>query len=99
MAQTVVGLYDYISQARATVQDLVNSGFERNDINFVANASAEEYVRYFDFTDPALAGMGWDATEAEAERRWTERGEGPWTDYRDAVRYGYEQGHGGRNHA
>ena len=43
-------------------------------------------------SDPAFAGMGWDATETEAERRWTERGEGSWTDYRDAVRYGYEQG-------
>ncbi|CAN5885781.1 hypothetical protein BH24DEI2_BH24DEI2_12570 [soil metagenome] len=48
MAQTVVGLYDHISQARAAIQDLVGNGYEREDINFVANAAAEEYGRYFD---------------------------------------------------
>lgn len=48
MAQTVVGLYDHISQARDTVEDLVDAGFDRERISFTANASAAEYGRYFD---------------------------------------------------
>jgi uncharacterized protein (TIGR02271 family) len=48
MAKTLVGLYDHLHQARDTVQDLVDAGFDRNGINLVANASAEEYSRYFD---------------------------------------------------
>lgn len=48
MAKTIVGLYDHISQARATVEELVEAGFDRNNVSFVANASAEEYGKYFD---------------------------------------------------
>lgn len=48
MAKTIVGLYDHISQARAVVEELAEAGFERNDISFVANASAKEYGQYFD---------------------------------------------------
>lgn len=48
MAKTIVGLYDHLSQARAAVQDLVDEGFERENISLVANASAEQYARYFD---------------------------------------------------
>ncbi len=48
MAKTIVGLYDDLSQARAVVQDLADSGFDRGDISFVANAAAEEYGSYFD---------------------------------------------------
>ncbi|CAN5732378.1 hypothetical protein BH24DEI2_BH24DEI2_07490 [soil metagenome] len=48
MAQTVVGLYDHISQARDTVEDLVDAGFKRDQISFTANASAAEYGKYFD---------------------------------------------------
>ena len=48
MAQTVVGLYDHVSQARAAIQDLVDAGFKRDNISFTANASAAEYGEYFD---------------------------------------------------
>ena len=48
MAQTVVGLYDHVSQARAAIQNLVDSGFKRDNISFTANASAAEYGEYFD---------------------------------------------------
>ena len=50
MARTVVGLYDNVSQARDALQELVDAGFKRDNINFVANAAAEEAeVRpYFD---------------------------------------------------
>ena len=50
MPRTVVGLYDHVSQARDAVQDLTDAGFNRDEINFVANAAAEEEeVRpYFD---------------------------------------------------
>lgn len=49
MAKTVVGFYDDVSQARRAVKDLDKAGFNRNEINFVANATAEEdkYRPYF----------------------------------------------------
>lgn len=48
MAKTIVGLYDHIGQARATVEQLVDAGFDRDAISLVANATAKEYGRYFD---------------------------------------------------
>ncbi|MCA9836028.1 MAG: hypothetical protein KC422_03910 [Trueperaceae bacterium] len=48
MAQTVTGLFDHLSQARAAVRDLHDNGYENNDISLVANASDETYSRYFD---------------------------------------------------
>lgn len=48
MARTIVGLFDHISQARATVQDLADAGFKRDEISLIANASAQEYAKYFD---------------------------------------------------
>ena len=48
MARTVVGLYDHISKARSVVEALDKSGFDRDDISLVANASAKEYATYFD---------------------------------------------------
>lgn len=38
--KTVVGLYDDISIARQVIEKLVSAGFDRNDINLVANQSA-----------------------------------------------------------
>ena len=50
MARTVVGYYDHVSQARAAVQDLADAGFNKGDINLVANAAADkaDYDPYFD---------------------------------------------------
>ena len=49
MPKTVVGFYDKVSQARDAVRDLDSAGFNRNEINFVANAAAEQadYKPYF----------------------------------------------------
>jgi uncharacterized protein (TIGR02271 family) len=48
MDKTVVGLYDQLAQARDVVQELVDAGFDRNQISLVANANTREYERYFD---------------------------------------------------
>jgi uncharacterized protein (TIGR02271 family) len=48
MAKTVVALYDDLSDAHRAISDLVDSGYRRDDISLVANASNEEYRRYFD---------------------------------------------------
>ncbi len=37
MAKTIVGLFDTTQEAQSVVQDLVNSGFQRNTISLVAN--------------------------------------------------------------
>jgi len=46
--KTVVGLFDNLSDARDAVSELADVGINRSEINLVANASAEEYSRYFD---------------------------------------------------
>ena len=61
MAQTVVGLYDHISQARDTVEDLVDAGFKRDQISFTANASAAEYGKYFDEEGQHRTDIDYDA--------------------------------------
>jgi len=46
MAKTVVGLFDTAAEAQSVVQELINSGFERNDISLVANDAKGEYASY-----------------------------------------------------
>lgn len=41
--KTVVGLFDNFSEAQSVVQDLVNSGFRRDDISMVANNASGQY--------------------------------------------------------
>lgn len=48
MAKTVVGFYDDLAHARNAAQDLVDSGFDRDRVGLIANASAEDYSHYFD---------------------------------------------------
>ena len=48
MAKTVVALYDTLTEARAAIDDLVASGFDRQNISLVANASDEQVQRNFD---------------------------------------------------
>jgi uncharacterized protein (TIGR02271 family) len=43
MAKTVVGLFDTMDEAQQVVQDLVNAGFDRNDIGLVARDAKNEY--------------------------------------------------------
>jgi len=46
MAKTVVGLFDTAAEAQSVVQELINSGFQRNDISLVANDAKGEYSNY-----------------------------------------------------
>jgi hypothetical protein len=46
--KTIVGLFDDLSEARGAVQELMSQGFTQNDVNLIANASAQEYSQYFD---------------------------------------------------
>jgi hypothetical protein len=46
MAKTVVGLFDTPAEAQSVVQDLVNSGFQRDEISLVANDTKGEYTKY-----------------------------------------------------
>lgn len=45
MAKTVVGLFDTSRQAQDAVQDLINSGFKRDDISMVASKEEEQAVK------------------------------------------------------
>ncbi|NJN17444.1 MAG: hypothetical protein HC822_14810, partial [Oscillochloris sp.] len=42
MARTVVGLFDSYTEAQRVVQDLMDSGFRREDISVVANDRARD---------------------------------------------------------
>lgn len=42
--------------------------------------------------DPRYRKMDWNSVEPEARRTWNESTMGLWTQYKEAVRYGWEQG-------
>ena len=44
MSKTVVGLFDHFADAQMVVQDLVDSGFRREDISLAANQTATGYT-------------------------------------------------------
>lgn len=46
MAKTIVGLYDEFNTAQRVVQDLVDSGFPRENISLLANNATGEFDRY-----------------------------------------------------
>lgn len=59
--KTVVGLFDTFAEAQNVVQDLVDSGFSRENISIVANDANGEYATYDsegDVADGAMAGAG-----------------------------------------
>src|SRR5215211_2742286 len=45
MTKTVVGLFDNFTEAQNVVQELVNAGFQRNDISLLASDRRGEYSR------------------------------------------------------
>jgi hypothetical protein len=45
MAKTVVGLFDTFSGAQNVIQELVNNGFQRNDISLMANDAKGEFAK------------------------------------------------------
>jgi len=52
------------------------------------------YQRGFELAlDPRYAAMDWSALEPQARRSWNDSTMGLWDQYKDAVRYGWEQGH------
>src|SRR4051794_16692315 len=46
MDQTVVGMFDNLSDAQRVVKDLVDAGFSRDRISLVAGDAANEYSKY-----------------------------------------------------
>jgi hypothetical protein len=46
--KTVVGLFDTFDEARNVVRELVDGGFDRDNISLVANNSSGEYSTYTD---------------------------------------------------
>lgn len=46
MSKTVVGLFDTLEMAQHVVKDLVDAGFQRDDISLVANDASNQYSKY-----------------------------------------------------
>ena len=46
MTRTVTAMYDSFTAAQRAVQDLVDAGFNRDDISLIANDAAGEYKSY-----------------------------------------------------
>ncbi|MGE5224048.1 MAG: hypothetical protein ACM3PY_16535 [Omnitrophica WOR_2 bacterium] len=59
MARTVVALFDSFADANASVRELVDNGFSRDDISIMANDATGEYGRY-------ISGAGADNTTSGA---------------------------------
>lgn len=58
--------------------------------------SYERYIPAYRYgydlaTDSRYRDYEWEDVESEAHRRWEERGEGSWEEFKDAVRHGWEQ--------
>lgn len=62
--KTIVGLYDNIGDARAVVEDLVSSGYDRNNISLIA---ADAEGRYASYLERPGAETITDSGEAAAE--------------------------------
>ncbi len=60
--KTIVGLYDDWSTARQVVEELARAGFDRNDINLIANDANQEFAHSLGTTD----GNGTAAAEGAA---------------------------------
>ncbi len=62
MAKTVVGLFDTFAEAQHAMQDLVETGFQANDISMVINDAAKEHAAYLkkdqDRLPEETAGLG-----------------------------------------
>jgi hypothetical protein len=64
MTKTVAALYDDFQSAQQATRDLVNHGFDRNDVSLAANDASGEYSRYLEdsdvdvMTDEGAAGAG-----------------------------------------
>ncbi len=70
MAMTVVGLFDTMNEAQSVVQDLVNGGFNRNDIGLTANNAKGDYK------DTAATGTTETGTETGATKAGDDAGAG-----------------------
>jgi len=58
MAKTVVGLFESHSAAQSAVQELANSGFNRNEISLLANDARGEYASNREVGGTSSAGEG-----------------------------------------
>src|SRR5205823_2619805 len=56
MARTIVGLFDVSDQAQQAVQDLIENGVRRDDIEVVADDARSEYTREAGARDTSKAG-------------------------------------------
>jgi len=61
--KTIVGLYDNLTDAHATVQDLVDAGITRDDISLIASDANNEYSPYVENTDMTGTEAGEEAVE------------------------------------
>ena len=61
MAKTVVGLFDTLTEAQNVVQQLVDAGFDRNEVSMLANDARGEYSssRAVGETSSTAEGNGW----------------------------------------
>jgi hypothetical protein len=54
--EVVAALFDTTPQAVAALEDLVSAGYDRDEMNLIANDVAGEYRQYFDDEGKYIAG-------------------------------------------
>ncbi|HSJ53473.1 MAG TPA: hypothetical protein VLC52_06960 [Anaerolineae bacterium] len=75
----------------------------RRHYQSVYGSSGHPYTRYEDAyyygcelaKDERYRGRSWDEVESRAQRDWQMRGEGPWDEFREAVRHAWREATGG----
>jgi hypothetical protein len=63
MTRTVVALYENYETANSAVQDLIDSGFKRDDISYMAGDESGEYARRMGIQRTNQGGQGTAATD------------------------------------
>lgn len=56
MTKTIVGVYDNVQTAHSVINELVQAGFDRNNISLVANDAEKRYAGYLDKGDNDVDG-------------------------------------------
>jgi uncharacterized protein (TIGR02271 family) len=103
-SQRTERIQDEVRRTEVEVEPIAGRAFETYDSGFRThyNTTFGSTGRNYDYympayrygytlaNDPRYSGSSWSSLEANARRDWETRNQGPWEDFKDAVRYGWE---------
>jgi hypothetical protein len=91
MTEQQMKILDKFVQHEARFKDHYQAHFSTSHYEY--NQYRPSYLHGFELAlDPRYRKTDWNNVEPQARRTWDESTMGLWTQYKDAVRYGWEQG-------